>query len=101
MALVNPIIIELNVTSPDKKHAIITLDWRKKLRFDGIFNPIKELTSPLTEENVMEFIDTNKELDGVLEKTDIPDSVSSCSHIPVESAEQAISTIDEQKNFVK
>ena len=84
-----------------KKHAIITLDWRKKLRFDGIFNPIKELTSPLTEENVMEFIDTNKELDGVLEKKDIPDSVSSCSHIPVESAEQAISTIDEQKNFVK
>lgn len=84
-----------------KKHAIVTLDWRKKIRFDGIYNPIKELTSPLTEENVIEFIDENKKLDGILEKKDIPDSVSSCSHIVVESAEQAISTIDEQKTFIK
>lgn len=97
-------IIDKNVlpvsSKTTKGHAIVSLDWRKKLRFTEKQNPIQELTSPITEENVLEFIDENKNnSDGVLESKNIPDSDIGCPNVSTGNAgnTDAISIIDVQK----
>ena len=85
-----------------KGHAIVTLDYRKPSRLDRLNNPIQELMSPLTEENIQEFVElgNKKELPSLLEIKDIPDRDTQCRYISTsESAEKAILDIEEQKKF--
>lgn len=84
-------------SNPVKGHAIVTLDWRKRLRINCLYNPIQELTSPLTEENVIEFVNERKFSNELLETKDLPDSDVGCANVALSSPEKSIATIDDQK----
>ena len=87
-------------------HAIVTLDSRKRLRFNPGHTALQDLVDPLldplTEENIQEFInaDNKPELDNSLDRKDIPDSEASCHYVSsAQSAENSINDIEAQKEL--
>lgn len=87
-----------------KGHSIVTLDSRKRVRFNpghtAIQDIIDPLIEPLTEENIQEFIesDSKAEFDSLLGRKDIPDSDSFSHYVSTSaSAKRAIDDIEAQK----